>query len=61
MRQLAKSGVAILMISSDMEEVLHISDRVIVMHEGAIAGILDRSECSEENIMQLAVGSLIAD
>jgi ribose transport system ATP-binding protein len=60
MRQLAERGVAILMISSDMEEVLHISDRVIVMHEGATAGILDRSECTEENIMRLAVGRLAA-
>ena len=42
MRQLAESGVAILMISSDMEEVLHISDRVAVMHEGALTGILER-------------------
>ena len=56
MRQLAESGVAIIMISSDMEEVLHISDRVAVMHEGAINGILARQDCSEENIMQLAVG-----
>jgi len=56
MRQLAESGVAIIMISSDMEEVLHISDRVAVMHEGAINGILGRENCSEENIMQLAVG-----
>jgi ribose transport system ATP-binding protein len=56
MRQLAESGVAILMISSDMEEILGESDRVAVMHEGAITGILDREECSEESIMQLAVG-----
>ena len=56
MRQLAESGVAILMISSDMEEVLHISDRVAVMHEGVLTGILERSECTEENIMRLAVG-----
>jgi ribose transport system ATP-binding protein len=56
MRQLAESGVAILMISSDMEEVLHISDRVAVMHEGVLTGILERSECVEENIMRLAVG-----
>jgi ribose transport system ATP-binding protein len=60
MRQLAESGVAILMISSDMEEVLHISDRVIVMHEGAATGILQRSECTEENIMRLAVGKRAA-
>ncbi len=60
MRQLAESGVAILMISSDMEEVLHISDRVIVMHEGAATGIRQRSECTEENIMRLAVGKRAA-
>ena len=56
MRQLAESGVAIMMISSDMEEVLGQSDRVAVMHEGHITGILDRAECSEESIMRLAVG-----
>ena len=56
MRRLAESGVALIMISSDMEEVLNISDRVAVMHEGAITGILERAQCSEENIMRLAVG-----
>jgi len=56
MRRLAQSGVAIIMISSDMEEVLGESDRVAVMHEGAITGILERNECSEEAIMRLAVG-----
>ncbi|HTF37883.1 MAG TPA: sugar ABC transporter ATP-binding protein [Blastocatellia bacterium] len=56
MRRLAQDGVAIIMISSDMEEVLGESDRVAVMHEGAIAGILERNECSEEAIMRLAVG-----
>ena len=57
MRQLAKSGVAILMISSDMEEVLNISDRVAVMHEGRLTGILERNECTEESVMRLAVGA----
>ena len=57
MRELAKSGVAILMISSDMEEVLNISDRVAVMHEGRLTGILGRDECTEENVMRLAVGA----
>ena len=57
MRQLAKAGVAILMISSDMEEVLNISDRVAVMHEGRLTGILGRDECTEENVMRLAVGA----
>ena len=56
MKKLAESGVAIVMISSDMEEVLGESDRVAVMHEGAITGILGRSEASEESIMKLAVG-----
>ena len=57
MRQLAESGVAIMMISSDMEEVLGESDRVAVMHEGAITGIVEREHASEETIMQLAVGA----
>ena len=56
MRDLAASGVAIMMISSDMEEVLGESDRIAVMHEGSITGILDRNEASEEAIMKLAVG-----
>ena len=47
MRGLAKEGVAIIMISSDMEEILNVSDRVMVMHEGAITGILERKGCSE--------------
>ncbi|MEP6828029.1 MAG: sugar ABC transporter ATP-binding protein, partial [Aestuariivirga sp.] len=56
MRGLADSGVVVLMISSDMEEVIGVSDRVAVMHEGHISGVLERSECSEENILKLAVG-----
>jgi len=56
MRRLAESGVAVMMISSDMEEILGESQRVIVMHEGKIAGSLSREECSEEAIMKLAVG-----
>ena len=55
-RQLAAAGVAIMMISSEMEEILGVSDRVVVMHEGAVTGILPRGECSEEVIMHLAVG-----
>ncbi len=60
MRQLADGGVAVLMISSDMEEVIGISDRIAVMHEGAISGFLDRNQFSEHNVMQLAVGKPIA-
>ena len=56
MRGLAESGVAIMMISSDMEEILGVSERVAVMHEGQLTGVLERSGCSEEAIMRLAVG-----
>jgi ribose transport system ATP-binding protein len=56
MRGLADAGVAVMMISSDMEEVIGVSDRVAVMHEGRISGILERAQCSEENILRLAVG-----
>ena len=56
MRGLADQGVAILMISSDMEEVIGVSDRIAVMHEGAIAGFLDRARFSEHNVLRLAVG-----
>ncbi len=56
LRGLADAGVAILMISSDMEEVIGVSDRIAVMHEGAISGFLDRSQFSEHNVLQLAVG-----
>ena len=56
MRELAAGGAVILMISSDMEEILNISDRIAVMHEGEITGMLDRADCNEQNIMQLATG-----
>ncbi|HEX8139121.1 MAG TPA: sugar ABC transporter ATP-binding protein [Pyrinomonadaceae bacterium] len=61
MRRLAEQGVAIMMISSDMEEIIGESDRIAVMHEGAITGILEREECSEEAIMRLAVGRKNSD
>lgn len=60
MRELADRGGVILMISSDMEEVLNVSDRVAVMHEGRITGVLERADCNEENVMNLAVGKTIA-
>jgi len=56
LRDLADRGVAIIVISSDMEEVLGVSDRIAVMHEGAWAGTLARRDFSEEAVMQLAVG-----
>ena len=56
MRDLADRGVGILMISSDMEEVIGVSDRVAVMCRGRITGILNRGDLSEEAILRLAVG-----
>ncbi|MFI0844612.1 sugar ABC transporter ATP-binding protein [Mesorhizobium sp. IMUNJ 23232] len=56
MRGLADAGVAVLMISSDMEEVIGVSDRIAVMHEGRISGTLTRDRFSEENVLMLAVG-----
>jgi len=60
MRGLADAGVAVLMISSDMEEVIGVSDRIAVMHEGRISGLLGRPDFSEENVLRLAVGKPLA-
>jgi ribose transport system ATP-binding protein len=57
MRSLTDAGVAILMISSDMEEVIGVSDRIAVMHEGRISGFLSRDQFNEHNVMRLAVGA----
>jgi ribose transport system ATP-binding protein len=59
MRKLADNGVAVLMISSDMEEVVGVSDRIAVMCEGAISGFLERPQFSEENVLRLAVGKTL--
>ncbi|MDF1756084.1 MAG: sugar ABC transporter ATP-binding protein [Verrucomicrobiales bacterium] len=56
MEELSDRGVAILFVSSEMEEILGMSDRTLVMHEGLITGELKRDELSEEAIMQLATG-----
>ena len=56
MDQLAGRGVAILFASSELEEIISLSDRALVMHEGRISGELRRSELSDENVMRLATG-----
>jgi len=58
MGSLADRGVAIIMISSDMEELLGVSDRVAVMHEGRITGTLERNQFNQEAVMRLAVGAV---
>ena len=60
MEDLAASGVAVLFVSSEMEEVLGMADRALIMHEGAITGELSRDKLSEEAIMQLATGNQAA-
>ncbi|HYJ98124.1 MAG TPA: L-arabinose ABC transporter ATP-binding protein AraG, partial [Burkholderiaceae bacterium] len=60
LRKLADSGVAILMISSDMEEVIGVCDRIAVMREGRISGQLERAQFSEHNVLHLAVGAPLA-
>lgn len=56
MRDLAQQGKAVLFASSDLEEILAIADRIIVMHEGKITGQLAQHECDQTSIMQLATG-----
>jgi ribose transport system ATP-binding protein len=57
MEELAGRGVAILFVSSEMEEVLRMSDRTLVMCQGRITGELQRDELSEEAVMRLATGA----
>ncbi|URQ59572.1 sugar ABC transporter ATP-binding protein [Pantoea alhagi] len=52
--ELANRGVAVIMVSSELPEILGMSDRVMVMHEGRITGILDKEEADQETIMSLA-------
>lgn len=56
LNELKSMGKSIIMISSDMAEILGICDRILIMHEGEIAGELSRAEASQEAIMKYAVG-----
>jgi ribose transport system ATP-binding protein len=55
MSQLAKQGVAVIMISSELPEVIGMSDRIVVMHEGRIKGEITRDNASQESIMRTAL------
>ena len=57
MVELAERGVAIIMISSELPEVLGMSDRVAVMHGGTVAGILSREEATQQKILSLALAN----
>jgi inositol transport system ATP-binding protein len=56
MSKLAQEGKAIIMISSELPEILGMSDRILVMHEGRVGGIFERKEATQESIMQAATG-----
>ncbi|MBV8781700.1 MAG: sugar ABC transporter ATP-binding protein [Phycisphaerae bacterium] len=56
MSMLADSGITILMVSSDMEEVLGMSDRVVIMHERTIKGVLDRAQMNQDSIGRMMTG-----
>jgi rhamnose transport system ATP-binding protein len=56
MVELAERGLAILMISSELPEVLGMSDRIAVMHAGTVVGILDRADATQEKVLALALG-----
>ncbi len=56
MSLLAQQGKAIIMVSSELPEVLGMSDRILVMHEGRVSGELSREEANQESIMHLATG-----
>ncbi len=57
--ELASKGVAIIMVSSELPEVLGMSDRIMVIREGEVRGILKKEEANQENIMTLATGGTI--
>jgi ribose transport system ATP-binding protein len=56
MNQLSDNGVAIIMISSELPEILGMSDRILVMHKGQISGELSKDEANQETILRLAAG-----
>ena len=56
MNRLAREGMAVIMISSEMPELLGMSDRILVMHEGEITGELSKEDASQVRILELASG-----
>jgi len=58
--EMVSRGVAVLVVSSDLPEVLGLADRIVVLNEGAVAGELSRAEATEERIMMLAAGERAA-
>ena len=61
LRDLAESGVGVLVVSSELDEVVGLCDRVMVMFEGQKTGILSGQDVTEDNIVKLASGITIKD
>jgi ABC-type sugar transport system ATPase subunit len=57
MQTMAARGMAILMVSSELPEILALSDRIAVMHEGTIRAIVDRADATAEGILALALAA----
>ena len=55
MQNLARSGVCVIVVSSELPEVLGVSDRIAVMRQGKIAAVLDRADANEEKLLKLAL------
>ena len=55
MSEMARQGVAIIMISSELPEILGMSDRIYVMHDGRIKGEIARSDATQESVMKMAI------
>ena len=61
MTRLAAAGKAVVMVSSEMAEMMGMSDRIVVIHEGRVSGVLERAEATQRRIMRLAMGLSMAD
>jgi len=61
MHKLTAEGISILLISSELPEIILMSDRVVVLHEGRVTGILNRDELSENKIMTYATNGVMAE
>ena len=48
-------GLSIIVISSEMEELLDVADRILVMHEGSVKGVVDRRDATQESLLQMAM------
>ena len=60
MLELVEKGYSIIMISSELPEIMGMSDRIMVMHEGTVSGELDREEATQEKVMLLATGGTLS-